>query len=565
MTVPIELNRATRQRHEVWCADTAQLLLSGGDSRLQLDPRTGCTKYGCTPVPCGDILSFGSCTASSVSGLGFRAAVLGYRGLQAAGPGNARIQVLDDAYEKIRQQLRSLLTLGHVPGVEVVLTPSGTDAELIALALVSGNGSVPVCNIIVGPSEVGSGTALAAGCRYFDTVLPNGCSERERPPVSGEAVDEELAARTRVERVWLRESSGAVRSSEDVDAEVSDLVRREIYQGSRVLLHIVAHSKTGVHAPSLPAVAALRQQFGEQLSVIIDAAQGRFSRRGLVEVLKRGYLILITGSKFFGGPAFAGALLVPENLQPHRHCLSTLPHRFGDFFNASQLPRNWRPLRDRLPAADHPGLALRWQAALAHMREYYASPSLLRLHVLRAFERLVPEIFGRSLQLRLASVSPPVFADDEERLLESKTTVFPLAVRRGRAAPREYNYEELQKIFRWMYQDVSHLVPTARPDIRRRLATKLQIGQPVALGPSKVSGPAMLRIALSGVQIVQIGVDPRCGATLQERIAYLAKGLNLVREKLELIAIHFETLAAAETALAAYDSTSWILGKKKSA
>ena len=40
----------------------------------------------------------------------------------------------------------------------------------------------------------------------------------------------------------------------------------------------------------------------------------RLGRTRLQKYLDRGYLVLVTGSKFFTGPPFSGALLVPSAL-----------------------------------------------------------------------------------------------------------------------------------------------------------------------------------------------------------------------------------------------------------
>ena len=47
------------------------------------------------------------------------------------------------------------------------------------------------------------------------------------------------------------------------------------------------------------------------MAVILDAAQGRLSRRSIKAALELDYMVLIIGSKFYGGPTFSGALLVP--------------------------------------------------------------------------------------------------------------------------------------------------------------------------------------------------------------------------------------------------------------
>src|SRR5262249_46296743 len=156
-----------------------------------------------------------------------------------------------------------------------------------------------------------------------------------------------------------------------------------------------AHSKTGVHAPSLLCVERLRG-ISDDVVVVVDAAQGRFSRRGLRDVLANDYLVIITGSKFYGGPPFSGALLVPERFQPEQRGLNKLPSGFSDYFSAVEMPPTWNQIRRAQLKRANTGLLLRWSAALAEMDAYYEVPSELRLRVLRFFEAKVPEILGES-------------------------------------------------------------------------------------------------------------------------------------------------------------------------
>ena len=46
-------------------------LLSGGDSRVAIDPRSCTNKYACPVMPSPDLVCFSSCTASPISQRGF--------------------------------------------------------------------------------------------------------------------------------------------------------------------------------------------------------------------------------------------------------------------------------------------------------------------------------------------------------------------------------------------------------------------------------------------------------------------------------------------------------------
>ncbi len=516
----IRLQLALRQPVE-------DLLASGGDSRLLIDSSTGLGRYGCSTRPRPETLPFGSCTASSISGVGFEAASRLHRRLLAIDDEADLSHAVEERVDALRVELLFLLTRSAVPGVEVVLSPSGTDVELLALALRRGAGDKPVTNILVGPTEVGSGTPLAAAGRHFDTITPNGS---ERQP--GDPVDERMAEDIDLVNVWLRGDDGDIRPEHELDAEVEAHVREHVGRGRRVLLHVVAHSKTGLHAPSLDAVNRLRARYGDEILVVIDAAQGRFSRRGLVEVLNDGHIVIITGSKFFGGPPFCGAMLVPPNAHPDVCGLTGLPDGFSDYFTSDQLPSTWGRLRSNLPPTGNLGLLLRWTAAIAEMREYYGTPSALRLRVLRAFEHLAPEILSSSRHIVVESSSAPILSDEFDRVLQSKATVFSFSMH-GLNGKR-LDIDSLRDVWRWLNVDASDALEDASQSERRLLSPSLHTGQPVVLTRDP-TGPAVLRCAIGGVLVAQVAQDPDWGARFEERLVRLEKAIQSLKLKVEAI------------------------------
>ena len=170
-----------------------KLLASGGDTRLELNPRTGRNRYECWPRP-HTAIPFGSCTSSSVSERGYAAAQAAHHAICRASDSRA---AANEYANFVRHRLRELLTLPD--DVDIALAPSGTDVEMLALALAAGTGNRPVVNIVVGPSEVGSGTPLAAACCHYDTLVPSGLRVKV-----GEPVDAGLASAVDVRTVELR-------------------------------------------------------------------------------------------------------------------------------------------------------------------------------------------------------------------------------------------------------------------------------------------------------------------------------------------------------------------------
>jgi hypothetical protein len=103
-----------------------------------------------------------------------------------------------------------------------------------------------------------------------------------------------------------------------------------------VIIFLTHSTKTGLIAPTSPPEGA---------NVIVDACQARIEPETVAAYLRRGWPVVVTGSKFFGGPAFSGAVLFPRaRLQPA---------------GRQDPPRSGPGDAVRL------GIALRWTAALA--------------------------------------------------------------------------------------------------------------------------------------------------------------------------------------------------------
>lgn len=525
-------NRADRVLNE----SLESLLVSGGDDRMTVSARTGLNKYGCAPR-IRDAVPFGSCTASSPILLGLEGARVYLERLRLAARSGGEPAVDQEAetlLEETRQRLLAELELDGTD-IEVVFSPSGTDAEYVALALARGGTTQAITNIVAGPSEVGGGTTYAAAGRHFNRLVPAG---HER--TVGEPIDTELGASVRVRTIDLRTEEGVMRDNETLDAVATRQVEETLRDGSRVMLHVVAHSKTGAHAPSLTCVEALRERFGDRVTIMIDAAQGRLSRHGLRDALTRGYLVMFTGSKFYGGPAFSGALFVPRELWPSTTGLNRLSSGFSDYYTAPELPPEWEQLRSSLPTPPNLGLVLRWGAALAQVESYYKCNPASRLAILRLWESEVPRLMGASPVVRLFPVEP-VQDPDVDRLLESKTTVFPFFLKR-REATNPLTKVELWRVFHWLNRDISGLLPNLNEGQKAVLAREIHVGQPVLLTGEADRERSVLRLALGAPLVTRVAEDERLGPTFEARIQWLHTLVQITRRKVELIVDNLDAL-----------------------
>jgi hypothetical protein len=504
-------------------APLSDLLTAGGDSRLRVDPASGLNAYGCSPTPRPWAITFASTTATSISDYAYRAAeACRQRVRAAAGDPAAAWQRESEAIK------RAILAHYGLAGadVAVVLTPSGTDGELCALAVHRiGRAATPTTNLLIAPEETGTGVGLAAGGRHFAEITAHGIPVAKGAPIDG------LADGVTVASVAIRTRDGAVRSSADIDADVERLADHAVGAGRRVLLHILDLSKTGLLAPGAACVETVRRRHGAAVDVLVDACQARLSAATVRAYLAAGCMVLVTGSKFFTGPPFAGALLLPPALAARLGGSVRLPAGLATYAARFEFPV---ARAADLPITVNHGLVLRWVAALAEMRAFAAVPPALCRHVLETFGRRITAAVAASPDLVLHPVPAPARAIDG---WDALPTVFSFSVR----APGGglLDLAALRRLYRGLNQDLSAALP--EPD--RALAARCcHIGQPVALGSA--DGIGALRLA-AGARLVSgvfgdaaLGPDP--AARLEREIADACSALD----KLALMLGHAERLAA---------------------
>jgi hypothetical protein len=115
-------------------------------------------------------------------------------------------------------------------------------------------------------------------------------------------------------------------------------------------------------------------------------------------LLKKGVMVMITGSKFFQAPPFCGALLVPrvwtEKLRNVQQW-GKVAH-FHRLFSAYDIPANLPEMRAQLPYRENPGLRLRWHIALDEMEAYAQWPSDESNLLIRNWNKAISERLAQS-------------------------------------------------------------------------------------------------------------------------------------------------------------------------
>lgn len=438
--------------------DLAAWLVSGGDSRLALDPATGLNRYFCPPRPTSRLACFASCTASPISPEGWRAAGEALDRLRTSFPPLARDPLLArDALNT--EAATTAAALGSALGIEdianIFLTPSGTDATMLVTGLLTAERrDEPLVNVMAAATETGEGVPLAAAGRHFSDIAAGAGRVQPGERLRG------LPAGTQTIHVALRRDDGTARERDEIDA---DFAAAAASAPARPVVHLIEASKTGLHAPHVLPRGA---------DVVVDACQGRVSPSRLRDHLLRGWPVLITGSKFYGGPAFCGAVLFPAARLASID-LARLPSGLAAYGHEA----------GSIQPAVNAGTALRWAAALEEIRAFVAEGlAELLAHMRRLAVRVSAWIASTP---SLVPISMPAGEQDGPR--EWPHDILTFAVRDPHAPGRLLGLPELRSLYRDIASD------------------GVLVGQPVGVGAT-FGG---LRIAIGASTLRDPLIEPR--------------------------------------------------------
>ena len=506
-------------------APLSALLGAGGDTRL--DQVRGFNKYGCRAIPDSRAIAFSSSTASSISERGYDAAERARERLLAAAIQHGLEAAFETRIEVLRGTLKTCLGLDNT-GTEIVFSPSGTDSQLHALFLARALLGPKIVNIVVGADQTGSGTAQTARGRHFCARTALGVPVESGTPITG------LCEQAGATDIAFLAPDGSERSTAEIDRLVSDAVARAIASGHRVLLQTMDSSKLGRRAPSSECLRAIRARFPREVQIVVDACQMRLGRTRLREHLAQGAMVLITGSKFFGGPAFSGALLVPETLSARLKDMFQAASGLFAYATRADWPSAWPAIRTHFPALPNFGQWLRWEAALAEMRAYFAVPASTRRAALMRFAATVPETIASSPALSLLPLPSQIpEAADEELALP---TIIPFLVRRN---GRFLTVDEAARLYRALGRDLSHLLADGAPQGAQLIAAQIcRIGQPVRVVRDGQE-TAALRIAASARFVSETWSAD--GETARRAVARALENVTTVVAKIDFILPHLDS------------------------
>lgn len=493
------------------------LLVSGGDPRLALDPNDRVNAYGCAASPEPEIWNFASSTASTISQMAYGRAALAREELMHRCLFDEVEIAFDARCEDMREELRGHLQLA--PRVDIVFSPSGTDSQLHALFLAHAVLGAPPVTIVVGTDQTGSGTVHTARGHHFSAMTASGIAVRKDGAVAGLSGDS-IA-------VPLLAAASGVAMRADADAAVLRAVEASLAQGRRVLLHVMDSSKLGWRAPSAACLDEIARRWPRKVQVVVDACQARLGRRRLRSYLDRGYMVLMTGSKFFGGPAFSGALLVPKGLSRSLDRIDGIAPGIFDYAGRCDWPMAWTALRSRFERRPNFGQWLRWEAALAEIGRYYDVPAAFRARALAELGAGIDRMIALSPALRAVPGAIEERAADDEEF--AQRTIFPFTLLRdGKPA----SIAETGAVHRALARDMNEQISGSAAD-RQVAVQRSLIGQPVRLERQDEAPQAVLRLCV-GARLVTEAWSPDV-AQAQRNVQHVLDRIAHVLVKIDLL------------------------------
>ena len=574
-----------------------------GSGRTTTVVTSGINAYGTSTHPRPEVIERSSCTSSSPRMEAFahvdeiRAGIADSKdgGLDVSHltvqptigndssqwPVEATLSV-SEIVESNRSRLLNVLGLEPMTGSDTdesgscaaVMCASGTDAELIgALAGIAAagtssetvqkwtasnkgeglavtKGGASLVSILM--PGTGSGVGDAAGMRHHSAAAPQADSVQPGEPISG-MVDGSIVAFEPVQENVDVTDGDALR--EYIDA------KKEQTNASSVLLHAIAGSKTGMHQPPLVVADSL---VSEDVLVCIDACQMRVTPEYIRSQLSKGYIVLLTGSKFYGGPPFAGAVLLPPKRAREIEELAALeggiPSGLAEYFTADDVPGDSMPLlKSKLPPIPNTGLALRWTAALHSMERFRSAPSFMTNRVAKRWVsrvRALAEGFYPAVEVLEAHG----IDEEEEHRIGGVNTIVSLMIRTGGSGGGMLGVKGLKQLQLLLGTDLSDLCDgTTFPESARGVAEiRAQLGQPVLLGGGALHGVVRLAVGATDIcEAVESSIamqeassisseeaDPFAALdALSDAIDAMVVNDVQVLRKIELLATHWEAVA----------------------
>ncbi|MFK5879458.1 MAG: hypothetical protein QM478_08170 [Flavobacteriaceae bacterium] len=529
------LNNTNKEFKESWkpivenlAKPTEYLLMSGGDLRLNIDETDLLNKYGCSPFPRPEAFTFASSTATSVSNFAFdktdKARSILIKNSLKSGFKNVGIEFS----ELLKNNLKKIFKLKDE--CQIIFSPSGTDSSLQIAAITQIISDKDITHVLVASDETGSGVPAALkGCHFENTTALN------YPVKKGDEIegfrDVDLI------KIPFRDENGELKPSLQLDTEVFNAISKTNKSGRHIVLHVMDHSKLGYQSPSENMMQSLNTLNNLSIQVIVDAAQLRLDPTDIQNYLNKGYIITITGSKYFTGPPYSGALILPESVSELIHSAKkTLPKGLNNYYNHSDWPTSWFCAKDLSEGFNY-GSYMRWKAAIVEMDRYYKTPILYRNMGIEMFCNFAED------SINDATFLEPIYGDEikansKEFGIRNIRTIFPFFILKNKEV---LSIDNVKKLYFLLNSDLSNQFKDAPLEIIRLAAQKCHIGQAVNIKYSSDFQSGVLRISL-GARVISESWVNRDISIYFRNIEIQMNQITVIIKKIELILSNPELL-----------------------
>ena len=503
---------------------TEFLLMAGGDLRLNIDEIDLLNKYGCRPFPRPEAFTFASSTATSVSNFAFdktdkvRSILIG-NSLK-----NGFEKTTIEFSELLKNNLRKIFKLYE--GCEIIFSPSGTDSALQIAAITQIVCDGDITHVLVASDETGSGVPAALkGCHFENTTALNHPVQKGNKIEGFRDVD--------LINIPFRDENGALKSTSQLDEEVFKAISKTNELGRHVVLHIMDQSKLGYQSPSDELIQKLNSLDKLSMQIIVDGSQLRLDPKDVKKYLNKGYIVTITGSKYFTGPPYSGALILPKSVSEAIIAVKNkLPKGLTQYYNHSDWPTSWS-CSNTLPSGYNYGSYMRWNAAMVEMDRYFRTPILYRNMGIEMFCNFVED------SIKDATFLEPIYGDEtktnsyssEEFGIRNIRTIFPFFILKDNIA---LPVDKVKKLYALLNSDLSDQFQDSSLETSRLAAQKCHIGQAVNVKYGNDVESAVLRISL-GARVISESWVNRDISLYFRNIELQMNQITVIIKKIELI------------------------------
>lgn len=524
-------------------------MITGGDDRIAIKQGEKKNRFLTSPSPELEAIVRSSSTSCSSSVLGFHAAQQIFDQLQRAIQQGTANNCFSVFAQNIRNRIRQYWGASSTYPCNVILSPSGTDAEFIpTLAALTRhphwNPNIKkklVTNIVVANGEVGSGTTLAAGMRHFSSLTPQG-----NIVVAGALLSGVSTEAINVIGLKIRNESGVMIPAEELENEIFKILHQAIDEEHGIaILHMTHVSKTGLSGPRESFVKEMKVKYDDSLLIVVDAAHLRFCEETSRRWLDSGYWILLTGSKFIGGASFSGALLIPHHDAKMLASIEStkVPAGLGDYFSPTDLDPLFASFANTLPTWHNTGLILRWESALANADAFLRTDAALRTRAIMLWANGARSLIRNAFYVTLCDdlVGCTSYENFASCIGECNSVVsFGMRVDTNNGM-RYLTTDELRMVYKFLSKNLVPHISSLSEEERFIAGIPCIIGQPVQIG-TRGTCTSMLRLAIGIPQILPVIEKERLNpAVLMDEIL---EDDRIVIQKLELIAKHWAELSS---------------------